>query len=171
MSLRLFALLTLLCFCLSGCTNFKPVSPQHINYDIEVGQITFGDKPNKSAYLFKRKIKELFSLQSNPSKKTYYLNASVNKTTTSYGTQQNSTNTRAILKFQCTYELIDKTSNKVIASGSATAADSYEISTSLYSSVVTEEATTDRIALTLANELKNIVDSKLTNYSHQQELP
>ncbi len=166
---KLLPFIILVILHLSGCTGLGSISSHELNYNLEIKNISFGDKPNKSAYFLKKRLNELLIAQNNPGNAdNFYLNISVAKSIVNYGTQQNSINTRSILKFACEYSIIDH-NDKIIDSGNATVADSYEISTSLYSSVITEEATSERLASTLASELKNIVNSKIIKYLHRSE--
>jgi hypothetical protein len=135
---------------------------------LQIGQISFEDKPNRSIIFFKKKIIQLFEAQNQPNKDQYLLNATITKSSISYGTQQDATNTRAILKFIASYNVIERSTGAVVAEGTAVVADSYEISTSLYSSTITEESISDRLATTLAYEIKNIVDSKLIKHTNDK---
>lgn len=162
-------IITICALLLVGCAGFEPLSTQSNNYSVAINAITFGDKPNKAAMIFKNTLRDVFALDNLDRKHRYILTASVDKSSISYGTQQDSINTRAILKLNCQYTLTEKNSGSVIAKGRAVVADSYEISTSLYSSVVTEEAVSERLAYTLAHELKNIIDSKIIKQLSESE--
>lgn len=120
---------------------------------IKLGEVSTGKLPSKIDYCFRSELKTLLDALDRHQQKLYVLDVVLEKTLTSYGTQQNTTNTRTLLILTAKYTLRNIGTGKVTITDSHKTMDSFEVSVSPYASVVSEDETANKLAKYLAHEI------------------
>jgi hypothetical protein len=142
---------------------FKPVHGDTINSEklasIKINVGAASEIPDKFAHKFRSVIKETFEQGNSSSNISYILDVKVTKALASYETQNN-TNTRTRISLNVSFVLSDL-AGKEMYNDRLIAIDSFQVSDSPYSALVTEEETTIRMTKEIANEIKLRVLRKL----------
>lgn len=137
---------------LTAC-GFKPVYSEHnAALPVKIGAISIrAQEPGKLDYTFKHALSQ--AMRSNDaSAQDYTLNVELIKSTLSFDTQNNRVTSRNRLDLRANFTLLDR-NKKVIFNDFAIASDSYEVTSSPYSSLISEEETTNLLAKALAQEI------------------
>src|SRR5690606_12951868 len=116
---------------------------------------TFGSYPAKPDYTLRSELVSILETVSKdkPLQKKYILDVALDKTLVGFGAQQNTINTRNLATLSANYRLSDINTGKEITSGTQKIMDSFEISVSPYSTYVSDEETSIKLAKNLAHEL------------------
>ena len=138
---------------LSSC-GFKPVhSSGNYSLPVKIGAIDGGASADseKLRYVFSKALNDAMNSQNNSSN-SYTLNVRLTRNLLSFDTQNNKTTARNRVDLRADFWVLDS-NQKEIMSDFVITTDSYEITASPYSSLISEEETTNLLAKSLAQEI------------------
>lgn len=135
---------------------------------IKLGKVSLGNYPSKVDYIFQSELRNILSTLPNQHKK-YLLDVTLNKSVSSYGTQQNSINTRSLLMLKANFVLREIDTDKIIVTNTQNIMDSYEVSISPYASIVSEDETANKLAKSLAYEILIRLEDEILNFETNEQ--
>ena len=149
-----FLILTLITFLSVGC-NLKPLySEQEGALPVKIGNISFSENPSKLNLIFNNSLEKALNPEGNNISPKYSLDVKLIKSSLSFAIQNNSVNNRTRIDLVADYTLIKLATNKIIVQDKAIAVDSFEITQSPYSNLISEEEVMNILARNLSNEIK-----------------
>ncbi len=138
---------------LSAC-GFKPIyGDKHKSIPIKVGAIhTVNQEYGKLSYIMRRELESTFNPPAAQEPAQYIMSVNLLKSILSFDTQSNRVSTRQRIDLRASFVISDLTGKK-IAEDFVTASDSFDITVSPYSSLISEEESSNLLAKTLAQEI------------------
>lgn len=138
---------------LSAC-GFKPVhSSGNYSLPVKVGHIDGSTNADseKLRYVFSKALNDAMNSQNNDTN-SYTLDVRLTRNLLSFDTQNNKTTARNRVDLRADFVLLDRNQKEIMRDFVITT-DSYEITASPYSSIISEEETTNLLAKSLAQEI------------------
>lgn len=146
-------LTAILIFLLTGC-GFKPIyGENHQSLPVKVASIhTVSQEYGKLEYIMRHELESAFNPTHTQQPAQYIMRVRLLKSTLSFATQSTRVSTRQRIDLRADFVLTDL-SGKVIADDYVIASDSSDITVSPYSSLISEEESSNLLAKTLAQEI------------------
>lgn len=138
---------------LASC-NFRPIySENHKSLPIKVAAIhTVGQDYGKLEYIMRQELVSAFNPTSALEPAQYVMSVRLLKSILSFDTQSNRVSTRQRIDLRADFVLTDLNGKK-ITEDFVVASDSFDITVSPYSSLISEEESSNLLAKTLAQEI------------------
>jgi hypothetical protein len=146
---------------LSSC-GFKPMyGDRNSGLPIQISSIAMANaESGKLEYIMRKELENQFNPGGFDEKYYYKIAIILHKTLLSFDTQSNRISSRQRIDMRANFVVTDLNGKKIIEDF-AIASDSFYISTSPYSSLISEEETANLLAKTLAQEISLRVASSL----------
>ena len=154
--LAAFLLLALLPGVLGAC-GFKPVygvSSEHEATDKALANVQIDPIADRNGQMLRNNLIDRFYTESRPDKPTYRLAVALTAAEESLGIQKDATATRARLRLQASYELIDIESGKVVYRTFSRSVVSFNLLDSQYAILASRQDAYDRGLTELANDIR-----------------
>jgi LPS-assembly lipoprotein len=147
-----FVALILVAFALVGC-GFTPLHSAHTNSDTSLNRVWIDTLPNSDGLMLRNALIDRFYTNGMPDQTPYILQIELTQLQRDLVIDKDSTTTRAQLVYRADYHLIDRTTRQSVDSGSMRAIGSYNILSSQYTTLVTENAAREQALQELADKL------------------
>lgn len=147
------AIIMLASVLLTSCS-FRPIyGENHRSLPIKVASIyTVGQDYGKLEYIMRQELESAFNPTSALEPAQYVMNVRLLKSILSFDTQSNRVSTRQRIDLRADFILTDLNGKKV-TEDFVVASDSFDITVSPYSSLISEEESSNLLAKTLAQEI------------------
>lgn len=140
-----------------GACGFKPVygvSAEHEATDKALANVQIDPIADRNGQVLRNNLIDRFYTEGRPAKPTYRLAVALTAAEESLGIQKDATATRARLRLQASYELIDIESGKVVYRTFSRSVVSFNLLDSQYAILASRQDAYDRGLTELANDIR-----------------